>query len=49
LSTFVTALKIILNAETEGYVVVYIDVILIYSGSFEEYLLHLGTVIGELA
>jgi hypothetical protein len=38
-------MKLRLGAETEEYVVFYIDDILIYSKSFEEHLIHLDTVI----
>jgi hypothetical protein len=48
LPAFVRSIKLTLGAETEEYVEVYIDDILIYSKSFEEQLIHLDTVIGKL-
>jgi hypothetical protein len=48
LPAFVRALKLTLGAETEGYVVVYVDDIVIYSRSFEEHLIHLDIIIGNL-
>jgi hypothetical protein len=48
LPAFVRALKLALGGGTEGYVVFYIDDILVHSRSFEEHVVPLDAVIGKL-
>jgi hypothetical protein len=47
LPAFVPALKLALGGETEGYVVFYIEDILVHLRSFEEHLIHLDTINGK--
>jgi hypothetical protein len=48
LSAFIKALKLALGKDTESYVTFYVDDIIVHSRTFEEHLIHLNTVIGQL-
>jgi hypothetical protein len=48
LAAFVRALKTALGSEVEGFVVFYVDDVIIHSKSYDEHLIHLDYVIGRM-
>ena len=48
LASFIRALQLVLGSDSTGYVLNYVDDIIVYSNTFEEHIKHLDAVLGKL-
>ena len=48
LASFIRALQLVLGSDSTGYVLNYVDDIIVYSNTYEEHIKHLDAVIGKL-
>jgi hypothetical protein len=47
LASFIRALQLVLESDSTGYVLNYVDII-VYSNTYEEHIKHLDAVLGKL-
>ena len=48
LASFIRALQLVLRSDSTGYVLNYVDDIIVYSNTYEEHIKHLDAVLGKL-